>query len=63
MSDFDAFESAAPAGQEEDPAVAFLAGEQDKLAGLEDDNFGVENQNSGDSKIQYTHVKIQEMNR
>ena len=38
MSDFDAFESAAPQ-QEEDPAAEFLAREQDQLAELEDDNF------------------------
>ena len=40
MADFDNFESAAPQ-QEEDPAADFLAREQDQLAGLEDDNFGV----------------------
>ncbi len=39
-TEFDAFESAEQTGQEEDPAAAFLAEEQDKLAQLEDDNFG-----------------------
>lgn len=45
MADFDAFETAdqPPQTQEEDPAAAFLAREQTELAGLEDDNFGVEN--------------------
>jgi clathrin light chain A len=41
MSEFDAFESAEPTQTEEDPAAAFLAREQDQLAGLEDDDgFG-----------------------
>ncbi|XP_074656546.1 clathrin light chain B-like isoform X2 [Tubulanus polymorphus] len=41
MAEFDNFESGA-AGEttEEDPAAAFLAREQDQLAGLEDDGFG-----------------------
>merc|ERR1711976_542109 len=41
MADFDQFASAEPTGQEEDPAAAFLAREQDQLASLEDDTFGV----------------------
>lgn len=40
MAEFDNFEgSAAP--QEEDPAAEFLAREQNEMAGLEDDSFGV----------------------
>lgn len=41
MADFDQFASAEPTGQEEDPAAAFLAREQDQLAALEDDDFGI----------------------
>ena len=45
MSDCDAFgeEPPQPPAVEEDPAAAFLAREQDELAGLEDDNFGATN--------------------
>ena len=49
MSDFDAFgddtnaNEQPPLVQEEDPAAAFLAREQDELKGLEDDNFGEDN--------------------
>lgn len=41
MSEFDAFESAEAPQTEEDPAADFLAREQDQLAELEDNNFGV----------------------
>jgi len=40
MADFDALGDAPPA-EEVDPAADFLAREQSELAGLEDDNFGV----------------------
>ena len=39
MSEFDAFENAAPT--EEDPAAAFLAREQDQMAELEGEGFVV----------------------
>ncbi|XP_072176154.1 clathrin light chain A-like [Diadema setosum] len=47
MADFDEFEKLGgenvPAQTtEEDPAAAFLAREQDELAGIEDDNFGID---------------------
>ncbi|XP_064652093.1 clathrin light chain B-like isoform X2 [Lineus longissimus] len=51
MADFENFEGATPENNaEEDPAAAFLAREQDQLAGLDDegaDQGGFEDQNTG----------------
>lgn len=50
MEDFEAFETAFDnnVGEEEDPAAEFLAREQTELAGLEDENFDIsENQGLG----------------
>lgn len=45
MADFDGFEDnfGQPVMTDEDPAAEFLAREQDELAGLVDDNFGIVN--------------------
>lgn len=42
MADFENFESTGEPNVEEDPAADFLAREQTELAGLEDDNFAIE---------------------
>ncbi|WAR17810.1 CLCA-like protein [Mya arenaria] len=47
MADFDAFDSTPQQNTEEDPAADFLAREQDELKGLEDDNFGTEQTDTG----------------
>ena len=52
-SDFDALGGGnnAPAAAEEDPAAEFLAREQDELAGIDDDNFGVDS-GSGSATVE-----------
>ncbi|KAL5014835.1 hypothetical protein ScPMuIL_009105 [Solemya velum] len=49
MADFTQFEGEEIKQTEEDPAAEFLAREQNELAGLEDDNFGVD---TGTKQIQ-----------
>lgn len=58
MADFTQFEGEEIKQTEEDPAAEFLAREQNELAGLEDDNFGVDTgtkQIQGIDLDQFTH--------